>query len=119
MDRRKMNPTTEEKNGAVLISFNPDIEPELKEWSDKSLKNNSEYMRYVPLKLWANFKAENDEKYKQYPQYENDPHLALKEAVEIANELRDTHDSSYNLFNHSVPAEVCSVLLRNYLDQLS
>lgn len=119
MDRRKMNPTAEEKDGDVLINFNPEIDPELKEWSEESLKRNSEPMRYTQLKLWANYKYSNDERYKQYTQYEGDPHLALQEAKEIVKNLREIQDDTFYLFNHSTPADVCSVLIRDNLEQLS
>lgn len=119
MDRRKMKPTTEEKDGGVLINFNPELEPELKDWSDKALKENAEHTRYLPLKLWAHYKYENDDRCKQYAQFEKDPHFAFEEAVQIARQSKDTDDSTFNLFNHSIPADVCSVLLRDYLDQLS
>jgi hypothetical protein len=130
MDRRKMKPTTEEKDGQVLISFNPEIDPELKEYSDTSLKKSSESMKYTSLKLWANYKMKNDEQYKQYEQYENNPQLALKEVKEIIDKLKTikksevfqsqhSENEGFYLFNHSIPADVCSVLVRDYFDKLS
>ena len=119
MDRRKMKPTTEVEDGQVLISLNPEIDPELKEWSDASLRDSTEPIRYAHLKLWASLRIKNDDKYKQYPQYDHDPHLALKETKEIVDNLKRTQDQTFYLFNHSTPAETCSVLLRDFLDALS
>ncbi len=130
MDRRKMNPATEKTEDGLIIHWNPKIEPELKEYSEKSLEKSSEPMKYTSLKLWANYKIRNDEKYKQYKQYEDDPKLALKEVNEIITKLKTTKrpeplklqhsiEESFYLFNHSIPAEVCSVMVRDYFEKLS
>ena len=130
MDRRKMNPTTEKTDDGLIIHWNPKIELELKEYSEKSLEKSSEPMKYTSLKLWANYKIRNDERYKQYKQYEDDPKLALKEVNEIITKLKTTkrpeplklqhsEEESFYLFNHSIPAEVCSVMVRDYFEKLS
>ena len=130
MDRRKMKPTTEKKDGQVLINLNPEIDPDLKEYSETSLEQTNAPMKYTALSLWANYKIRNDDKYKIYEQYENDPKLALKEVKDIISELEISkkdiplelqHDKadSFYLFNHSIPADVCAVLVRNHFQQLS
>ncbi len=119
MDRRKMKPTTEEKDGQVLISFNPEIDPELEKYRETSLKKRIEPMKYMPLKLWASYKMRNDEKYKQYEQYENNPQLALKEAEEIVDNIGKNENEEFYLFNYSIPAQVCSVLVRDHFEKLS
>jgi hypothetical protein len=119
MDRRKMKPTTEETDGGVLINFNPEIDPKLKEYSEDALKKNSEPMKYMSLKLWANYKTDKDERYKQFEQYENSPQLALKETKDIIERLKQGEDGSFRLFNHSIPGDVCSILLKDYFNNLS
>jgi len=130
MDRRKMNLATEKTKDGFLINLNPKIEPGLKEYSEKSLEKNSEPMKYTSLKLWANYKIRNDERYKQYKRYEDDPKLALKEVNEIITKLKTTkrpkplklqhsEEESFYLFNYSIPGEVCSVLIRDYFEKLS
>lgn len=129
MDRRKMKPTSEQKDGKVIINFNPEIDPELKKYSEMSLEKSSAYMKYSSLKLWASYKLQNDDKYKAYEQYEKNPQLALKEVQDIISELdmlknntRHAHqynaDNSFYLFNHSIPADVCAVLVRDHFQQL-
>lgn len=118
MDRRKMKPTTEVKDGGVLINFNPEIDPKLKEYSEESIKKNSEPMKYMSLRLWASYKKDKDERYKQYEQYENSPQLALKEVKEIIDRLKNGEDESFRLFNHSIPGDVCSILVMDYFDKL-
>jgi hypothetical protein len=131
MDRRKMSPTTERTEDGILISFNPEIEPELKEYSEKALKRSSEPMKYTALKIWADAKLRNEDKYKQYKQYEDDPALALREVKEIVSKLKrarkkpnhlqlqHSEDESFYLFNYSIPADVCAVLMRDHRKKLS
>ncbi len=120
MDRRKMNITTEEQNGQVLISFNPEIDPELKEYSEDSLAKGSESMKYLPLQLWARNRFEKNEDYKKYPQYENDYKLAILDTKKIIEGLKDdkSEGKSFTLFYHSVPAYVCGVLICDWLEKL-
>ena len=130
MDRRKMNPTTEETDDGFVIHWNPEIEPELKDYSEKSLQKSSEPMKYTSLMLWASYRMRGDEKYKQYEKYEQDPLLALKEAQEIAQKLQSAKapqlyqfeysvEEAFFLHNHSIPSNVCSVLVRDYSSALS
>lgn len=119
MDRRKMNLTTELQDDVVLINFNPEIDPKLKEYSETALKKSSEPMKYMSLKMWASYKRDNDERYKQYEQYESNPQLALKEVKEIIDRLKNGEDESFRLFNHAIPGDVCSVLVVNYFDKLT
>jgi hypothetical protein len=119
MDRRKMNPTTEVKDDVVEISFNPEIDAKLKEYSEAALKRSSEPMKYMSLRLWASYKKDKDERYKQYELYENNPQLALKEIKEIIDRLKKGDDESFRLFNHAIPGDVCSILVMDYFDKLS
>lgn len=118
MDRRKMKVTTEQVDKEIAIQFEPELEPELKEYSEKSLAKSKEFIKYSPLKLWASYKIKNDEKYKEYKQYEENPKKALKEVKELINELNENRSQEFYLFNHSIPAEVCSVLLKYYMNIL-
>ena len=119
MDRRKMKVTTEEKEEGIEISFNPDIDSKLKEYSDAAIKKSSELMRHTSLKLWASHKRDNDERCKQYEQYENNPHIVLKELKEIIDRLNGDAGENFRLFNGAIPADVCSILLIEYFNQLS
>lgn len=130
MDRRKMNIETESKDGQVYISFNPEIEPELKEYSEKSLEKSSAQFKYSALHLWSHYKYENNEDYKQYDQYEKNPNLALKEVKKIVEKLEtiktanglkfdNSEDEGFHLSNHRIPAYVCSVLLEYHKKELS
>ena len=120
MDRRKMNPTIEDKKGGIILNFNPEIEPELKKYSEESLKRSSDAMKYSSLKLWSNYRFERKEdNYKQYQQYENNPQLVITETKEIIKVLKKRQDYNFYLFNQSIPAYTCSVLIRDYFEKLN
>lgn len=119
MDRRKMKVITEEKEEGIEISFNPEIDSKLKEYSEEAIKKSSEHMKYASLKLWASYKMDKDERYKECGEYENNPQLALKETKEIIHRLNEDADENFRLFNGAIPADVCSILLIEHFNQLS
>ncbi|PKP60153.1 ATPase [Candidatus Atribacteria bacterium HGW-Atribacteria-1] len=120
MDRRKMSPEIEEKDGQTLIKFNPKIDSELKKYSEDSLQKIFDEMKYTSLRLWTIFRFEkNEDKYKQYQQYENDPRLVITETKEIIDGLKKKDKDNFFLFNHSIPAYACSVLMRDFFDKLN
>ncbi|HBY57712.1 MAG TPA: ATPase [Candidatus Atribacteria bacterium] len=120
MDRRKMSPEVEEKDGQILIKFNPKIDAKLKKYSEDSLRKSSEAMKYTSLKLWAIYRFEKNEgEYKQYQQYENNPQLIITEIKEIIEGIKNKGKDSFFLFNHSIPAYACSVLIRDFFDKLN
>ena len=120
MDRRKMKITTEKKDDKVLISFNPEIDPELRKYSDDSLAESSEAMKYLSLQSWSRFRWERNEKYKEYSQYEDNHALTIVEVKEVIDGLRNDEngDKSFILFYRSLPSYVCAVLIRDYIEKL-
>jgi hypothetical protein len=120
MDRRAMNITTEAKDNQVLISFTPEIDPELKEYSETSLAKTSESMKYLPLQVWSRYGFERNEDRKKYPQYDNDPVIVLAETKQVIQGLQNDQepDKKFTLFYHSIPPHACAVLLRDYFDKL-
>lgn len=121
MDRRKMKIATEKKDDKVLISFNPEIDPELRQYSEDVQAKSSEALKYTPLQLWSRNKFEKNEDSKKYPQYEDNHILALSETKIILEQLSIEKDeeSQFRLFYYPVPAYVCSVLLRDYTEKLT
>lgn len=120
MDYRGMNPTATTTDKGIEIQWNPTIDSKLKEESELLLKKSAEPMQYSALKMWAYYKIHKDEQYKNYKnRYEDDLTLALQEVREVTAKLSENEDSSFHLFNYSIPAEVCSVLVKYHFDQLS
>ena len=124
MDRRRMKPTTKETNEGIEINFNPEIDPKLKKKSEDSQKEFFEAYKYVQLEEWSQYKINNDKEYEKHEKYEKNPNFALKQAKEIIarlesiNSLNNTTDQNFYRFNYSIPARVCSVLLRDYSKEL-
>jgi hypothetical protein len=95
------------------------MDPQLKKHSEIALKENSESMKYVSLGMWANNKINGSVTNEQHKQYENNPKLVIKEVKEVIDKLRKQDDESFFLLNHSIPGNVCSVLVKYYLKNLS
>lgn len=127
MDKRKMNIKTENTNEGIAIELNPEIDSNLREHSEKALENSNKAMKYIPLKLWAELKIKNDDKYKQYRQYEDNPLLALQEVKEIVTTIeakknglqQQSEEAAYLLLNQFTPVYVCSALINNNIEELS
>ena len=110
----------EEKDGQVLIKFNPEIDPELKKFSEDSINKSSAAMKYTSLKLWSDFRFRREEdKYQKYQQYENNPQLVIAETKEIIEGLKNKTGDTFFLFNHSIPAYAFSVLIHDFFDKLN
>jgi len=119
IDRRKMNPTFEQKDDGILINFNPEIEPDLKKYGEDALQEYQDKMKYGALQLWSTYKFDNSGKYGDYEQYENNPKLVLKETKELLDGLINSKDGQFYLFNSSIPAFTCSALIREYEKELT
>jgi hypothetical protein len=120
MDRRKMKPEVQKKDGQAFVSFDPEIDSDLRKFSEESLKKNSEMIKYSPLRLWAHYRFEGKaDEYQKYPQYEQKLGLAIFETREITTELQTSTDERYILFNSSIPAYVSAVLVRDFADRLN
>lgn len=117
MDRRKLSPEVEEREGQVRVQFTPQMDSELKKFSDDAVQESSEALKYIPLQLWANgrFRREKDE-YAKYEQYESNPHQAFIEAKQIIDDLGT---ETVPVFSRHVPAYTFAVLLRDFEDKLS
>jgi len=119
IDKRKLNPTVVRRNNNVSVKFNPEIDPKLKNICEDAKDDYLEKMKYVPLQLWSTHKFNNDKRYEEYEQYENNPHLVLKETMEIVEGLKNTQDVRFQLANGNIPAFTCSVLIKEYENKLS
>jgi len=115
MDRRKMNVTTQTTDKGIEIHFNPEIEPELKRYSDETQQNISEKFKHSSLYLWSSYRIKYDEKYKEdnYKKYETNPSCAIEQIKEIFS------NGMENTFNREVPANVCAILIRDFFDVIS
>lgn len=122
MDARKMKVRTEpsEESDKVLITFEPEIDANLKQHSEESLEEAGRLLKYGPLQMWSQCRFKRDKaQYERYDKYEKNPHVALSEAQEVIGALETNNDEKFSLFNRFIPPYVCTVVIRDFLDVLS
>src|SRR5579871_616990 len=120
MDRRGMHPTSELRDDRAILNLNPDIDPELRSFSEESQKKILEAFKHTRLKLWACYRWENNKsEYEKYIEYETDIGLVVSEVHEVLEELNAQDAQDARLFYHSTPANACAVLVRDFADQLT
>lgn len=118
MDKRKMSPEAKAVDNGIAIEFNPEIDPELREYSESAQMEASKLFMHSNLKIWADSRLYNRDTYTKYESYENDPLIALDEAKEIWNQLSEGKMVEELQFNRATPSYVCAVLLRDFKDKL-
>lgn len=118
IDKRKMSPKTKEVENGIAIDFNPEIDPDLREYSETSQREASKPFTHSGLKIWADSRLYNRNNYKKYESYEDDPLTALDEAKEIWNQLSEGKMAEDLQFDRATPAYVCAVLLRDFKEKL-
>ena len=116
-----MDAEVRQQDGQTVVQFTPQIDPELKKFSEESLKSSSEAMKYSSLYLWSHIRfRQDDERYKQYSQYENDPNQAILECKKIRDEVSNSEQDEWSRSHDaSIPAYVCAVLIRDFAEKLS
>jgi len=119
MDRRKMTVSSEKHKDKVLLMFNPEIDPELRKYSEDALAESNKTMQYIPLKLWAHYRwEENRDEYLKYPQYDGDHSRVVTDTSAVFEGLKNAADRNFTLDYRSIPPAACAVLLRDYADKL-
>jgi hypothetical protein len=115
IDSRKMKPKIEQKGDKILIDCNPEIDPELKKYSEEGQAEFSGFMKYSALGVWSRNKFKQRQDIAQYTQYENNPKRVIKEI----KELLSPETSKPTHFDFATPAFAGYVLLKEYSKDLS
>lgn len=118
MDKRKMSPKTKEVENGISIEFNPEIDSELREYSEAAQTEATKAFRHLGLNVWAESRFYNRDNYKKYGSYENDPLLALSEVKKVWNQFSDERMTEELQFVRALPSYVCAVLLRDFKERL-
>jgi hypothetical protein len=118
MDRRRMKAEVIENNEGVVVTFNPEIDPNLRKFSEDSTGTAITATKHTPIKLWANYRFIKDTRYQQYRAFEDNPESVIAETREILENIQNGNDP-FPEFNRSIPAYTCSVLIRDFIDKLS
>ncbi|MFL6674916.1 MAG: AVAST type 4 anti-phage nuclease Avs4 [Massilia sp.] len=117
MDRRKMTISSEVRDGGIQITFNPELDNDLRTYSETTLATLTDSMRYTGLHLWSRKRWERDKAgYSQYPQYDENPKQAVDETRTVYETLLsdDGVDGRFFLSNLAIPPSACAVLLRDF-----
>lgn len=117
MDRRKMNPQTESKEEGIVIDYNPQIDDDLKQYSDEATRIPN-FLKHTALNLWAYNKIKGNSDSKNYPQYD-DPVVVLSELKEIIAELQEPNDTLFESHSKGILGNACSVLIKEYFDNIT
>lgn len=118
IDTRKMKTTVEESNDNVVVTFNPEIDPNLRKFSEDSISAATTAMKHSSLKLWAIYRFTKNPDYQQYKTFEDNPESVIAETREILENIEKRTDP-FPMFNQSIPAYTCSVLIRDFIDRLT
>jgi hypothetical protein len=121
MDRRKMKISTETKDDGILLTFNPEIDTDLRKHSEESQTRITEETRYIPLNLWASYRWQgNKGEYSKYARYDNDYKRVVADTKAVCEGLKsdNTEHQRFRLFYRSIPPVACAVLIRDYADKL-
>jgi hypothetical protein len=121
MDRRTMKPTVKEyDNSYYIIELNPQLSPELREYSEQSTKQHEDVFKYISLKLWADFihRKTYPTPNENYKQYDDNPLEALKEAKQLIEDLNNKQISLLPM-DEFIPSFVCSKLMIEHKEKLS
>ncbi len=118
IDSRKMSPTVEHKDGNSIIHFNPELAPDLLQFSEEGTKQYHDKFRYTPLKMWSISKFDKQYESGSHPQYEGNPQNVLNDTKQLIEQL-NKGNAEFFLFNGAIPAFTCAALLKNHSSDLS
>jgi hypothetical protein len=117
MDRRKMTISTEVRDDGIQMTFNAELDSDLRTYSETTLATLADSMRYTALHLWSRKRWERDKaSYSRYPQYDKNPKQAVVETRTVYETLSSDSDvdGPLFLFNQAIPPSACAVLLRDF-----
>jgi hypothetical protein len=117
MDTRRMKTEVKESGDGVVVTFNPEIDSDLRKFSEDSTGVAKAATKHTSLKLWANYRLNRNPEYQQYKTFEDSPGSVIEETKEILENLEKGKDP-FPEFNRTIPAYTCSVLIRDFVDKL-
>lgn len=119
IDRRMLTPEVTQVETGFQVTLNPELDEDLTAFSDAGTKVFNDTFQYTALKMWATSKTDRGAHYGPYPQYDNDPQLALKEVKEIVEGMNKSEQQNYGLFNGDIPGLACAALIKECSERLS
>ncbi|TDS98061.1 hypothetical protein EDF78_101436 [Rahnella sp. BIGb0236] len=125
IDIRKMDLSTQSIDGQTVVTFSPNLDDDIMQYSQTSLKRVSEELKFIHLNHWAKGKLQKNEISKECKKYDDNPGLAFAEAKEIlrlsSHRMDDfeTNLDTFNILNIHTPIYVFTTLVKYYKDTLS
>jgi hypothetical protein len=121
MDRRKMEITTERFEDKVAINFNPELDPDLKDMSERHQNKQQQDFKFFPLINWSRSKLDKSEDFKKYEQYESNPTNALSDLKDLFVKLTDEENppsEDFVHFNRATHIYASAALIKYYHSEL-
>jgi len=115
MDRRKQDIEVENVDGGVQLTFNSKLDSEIEKYRKNSQKESSEVFKYNSLFLWSKNKLENNQDYKKYKEFEDNPLLALDKLKEL---VKTKPEEQSPILQKEVFSDTAIVLLRDFSNKL-
>ncbi len=115
MDSRKQDIDFEEIGEDIKITFKAKLDPKIEEYSMKFQEDTSKKFKFSSLYLWIKNRLENNEDYKNYKEFENNPLLALEQLRELLN---TKPEESSLMVLEEVFSGTSIVLYRDFQDKL-
>lgn len=118
IDSRKMSPTVEQNDGNSIIRFNPELTPDLQEFSEEGTRQYHDTFKYTPLKMWGISKFDKRRESGSYPQYEANAQQVLRDTKQLVEEL-NKGNRRFSYSDECIPAFTCAALLKQHSHELS
>lgn len=102
------------RDGNMYVPFKPEIPQQVVEYAEKNNEIYSKTLGDTELLLWASSRYKNEEKYKSYHKYENDPISAYHAIIK----LLESDEDELPLHSTDTIVFVVAVLLRDFMELL-
>ncbi|MEE1069429.1 MAG: hypothetical protein U0K81_03030 [Paludibacteraceae bacterium] len=120
IDRRKNKlQIVSEKDNQILVQFETQLTPDVKQKSESVLANAADELKYTQLYLWSRYRSEGRDKVKEssFARYEEHPLEALEGAREIVKTINN--GKSLMTLDAYAPRYMGYIMLRDYYDLLT
>lgn len=118
IDSRTMSATAEPIGENTLIRFNPELAPDLQQFSQEGTRKFNEQYMYTSLKMWGLGKFDRRHASKEYPQYEGNPGVVLAETRQLIDELNNgTRPLPFS--DVAIPSYACAAVVKEHGQHIS
>lgn len=116
MDLRKMDIESEPVDEGIMIKLNPQLDRDTEEKRSHEIEILNTKNKYIKLSLWADYRFKKDEKYVEYPEFEDNIDNLIEQFLEVNEHIKDSKSDDFYLIHRSLPSKISSILLRDYFE---